>query len=503
MVTLIILDGFGYREEVYGNAIKQAGTPNLDRLLQVYPHTLLAAHGEAVGLEEGQMGGSEVGHLNIGAGRKVYQELTKLNNAIKDGSFAKNAQLVAACKHAKKNGSKLHLMGLLSNGGIHSNINHLKALVDMAEQYGLENVYIHAFMDGRDTLKDSGIDFVKEINEYVANKHAKVASVVGRVYAMDRELRWDRQQKAYDMLVHGKADNHYDTAEEAVLASYENGVFDEFMEPAIVGEGAKIEDGDSVIFFNFRADRARQITRAIAEKDVAEMPLKQLKDIYFVGLTQYNKNFKKAHAAYFPEVVENNLASIISAHGLKQLHISETTKYAHVTFFLNGGIEEAYAGEDRVLIESYNVKDFKEVPQMKAQEITDATIEAIKSVKYDFIIVNLSNADMVGHSGEMEATIQSIKVVEKCAYDIAVATLAVGGHAVITADHGNAEEMLDARGNAITAHSLNSVPFILVSDELKNVDLAKSKSLSNIAPTVLKLMGLDVPKYMDEALFWI
>lgn len=501
MVTLIILDGYGYSTKVHGNAILQAGTPNIDKLRNRYPSTILACNGRAVGLEEGQMGGSEVGHLNIGAGRVVYQDLSKINNSIRDGSFYKNEKLLKAINHAKQNNSSLHLMGLLSDGGVHSKIDHLKCLVDMAENAGLKKVYIHAFMDGRDTLKDSGINFIREIEKHCEGKSAKVKSVCGRIYAMDREKRYDRLQKAYDMLVLGRAESYFESAEEAVLESYKNNIFDEFMEPAIIGKPAKIESGDSIIFFNYRSDRARELTQAIAEQDIKEMQLVNLKNLCFVCFTQYNENFKNVELMIEPEVVTENLSKILSDHGLKQFHISETTKYAHVTFFFNGGIEKAYEGEDRKLIESYNVKDFSDVPQMRAPEITEAVVEAIMKNKYDFIIVNLSNLDMIGHTGNMEATKEAVRLVDKYAYLIALSTLSVGGDVILTADHGNADVMLDDDNNVVTSHSMNPVELILISEKYKYEKLKSGKSLTSIAPTVLKLLNLPIPEFMDEPLF--
>ena len=490
MVTLVVMDGFGYREEEHGNAIKSAGTPFLDKLKQAYPFTTLHCSGEYVGLEKGQMGGSEVGHLNMGAGRVVYQDLTKINNHIKSGEFFQNKVLIGAIEHIKKTGGKLHLMGLLSDGGIHSSLNHLKALIDFADKNGVK-ACIHAFTDGRDTLKNSGINFAKQITDY-AKDRAKIVSITGRIYAMDRENRFDRVQKAYDALVLGKAENYYTDIDQAFNDSYNDGVFDEFIQPTIIGKAQKIESGDSVIFFNFRSDRARELTGAIAEHNINQMQLANIYNLYFVCMTEYNKDFKNVHVAFQPEIVEDNLAKILSDNNLKQFHISETTKYAHVTFFFNGGIEKAYPGEDRVLIESENVIDFSQTPNMKAVEITEKTMHALAENKYDFVIVNLSNADMVGHTGNFEATKQAIKIVDKCAYLIALSTLAVGGDVIITADHGNADFMYDEKGNIITSHSLSKVPFYLVSEKHKKAKLKKDGALCNIAPTILKLLNIKV-----------
>ena len=497
MVTLVILDGFGISEKVKGNAIKLAGTPNLDNL-NIYPHATLLASGSAVGLVDGQMGNSEVGHLNLGAGRIVYQDLPKIDNAIKTGEFFKNPAICKTIEHVKNNKSNLHLMGLLSDGGVHSHINHLFAIVDMAKIMGVENVYIHCILDGRDTLKDSGIEFVKRLENHIKGK-AKIVSVTGRVYTMDRENRWERVKNAYDMMVFGKSEKHFENAKDAVKDSYNNKIFDEFMLPTTVGDIKTIQDGDGVIFYNYRTDRAREITTAITEKDFDKFKTKRFKNLCFCTMTEYDEKLKNVVIAYPPEKIENNLSAIISQKGMKQFHISETTKYAHVTFFFNGGIEKPNKNENRKLIESENVQDFSQTPNMKAFEITEHVIDAIQSKKYDFILVNLSNADMLGHTGNLEATIHTIKVVDKCAYDIAMATLAVGGDCVITADHGNAELMIDDNGQVITSHTTNPVPVWLVSEKYKNAKLKDGK-LCNVAPTILKLLGIEIPKEMENSL---
>ncbi len=498
MVTLIILDGFGINKNKYGNAIKLGGTPYLDKL-NIYPHTTLLASGEAVGLNAGQMGNSEVGHLNLGAGKVVYQDLPRIDNAIKSGKFFKNEALNKTIDHVLRHNSSLHIMGLLSNGGVHSHINHLYALVDMANKKGVENIYVHAILDGRDTLKNSGINFVKNFEKRVDGK-AQIVSICGRVYTMDRENRWDRIEKAYDMMALGQAERYYTSATKAVEDSYNEGVFDEFMLPTIIGKAKTIDSYDGVIFYNFRTDRAREITRAFTQENFKEFETKKLHDLCFCCMTEYDETFKNVLVAFPPEKIENNLSSIISKAGLKQFHISETTKYAHVTFFFNGGIEKPYDGEDRKLIESENVQDFSVVPKMKAYEITDEVLNQIVTKKYDFILVNLSNADMIGHTGNIEATKEAIRVVDKCAYAMALATLVAGGDCIITADHGNAEEMLDKKGNSITSHSSNPVPLWLVSEKHKKAKLKKGK-LCNVAPTVLKLLGIKVPEFMEQPLF--
>ncbi len=498
MVTLCILDGFGINENEQGNAIKLQGTPNLNKLNE-YPTTTLQASGLAVGLTEGQMGNSEVGHLNLGAGRVIYQDLPKINNEIANGNFFKNPAFLEVMNHVLNNNSNLHLMGLLSDAGVHAHINHLKALVEMANVLGIKNIYIHALTDGRDTLPNKGVLYVKEIESAVGNK-AKIASISGRVYAMDRENRWDRIKQYYDVIVNGVAKYESESAVGAVNQSYEKGVFDEFIEPTIVLKDVTLNDGDGFIFYNYRTDRAREITNAITQKDFKEFETKKLKNFKYCCMTEYSKDFKDVLIAYPPENVEDNLSAIISNYGLKQFHTSETTKYAHVTFFFNGGIEKAYKGEDRKLIDSVDVKNFSEVPNMRSYEITEEVVNAIQSKKYDFILVNLSNPDMIGHTGDLNAAIEAIKAVDECAYKIAEETLKIGGDCIITADHGNCEEMVDKDGNVLTQHTTNPVPLWLVSDKYKDVKL-KTGKLANVAPTVLKLLNKQIPSNMEDPLF--
>ena len=499
MITLCILDGFGINESEVGNAIKLQGTPNLKELSKQYPYTTLEASGLFVGLPDGQMGNSEVGHLNLGAGRVVYQDLPKIDNAIKTGDFFKNPAFLKTISHVKLNNSALHLIGLVSPGGIHSHINHLKALVDLAYKNGLKHVFIHAITDGRDTLVDSGINYLKEIEDYAKGK-AKIATISGRVYTMDRENRWDRIKKAYDMLVYGNAEHSYSSVTECMQSNYKRKVFDEFIEPSIIGGGATIADGDGVIFFNYRTDRAREITNALSQKSFDKFEHKRYENLAYCCMTEYSADFKDVFIAYPPEVIEDNLSAIISKNGLRQFHTSETTKYAHVTFFFNGGIEKAYPGEDRKLIDSYNVQNYAETPQMRAPEITDAVVEAIKSKKYDFVLVNISNPDMLGHTGNLEKAIESIAVTDECVKRMVDATLEAGAEMIVTADHGNCEEMLDKKGNVLTQHTTNPVPLWLVSEKHKNIKL-KTGKLANVAPTVLKLLGLTKPNTMEEPLF--
>lgn len=499
MVTLLILDGFGINKSKTGNAIKLSGTPNLKKLNN-FPQTTLLASGEAVGLTKGQMGNSEVGHLNLGAGKIVYQDLPRINNSINSGEFFSNPAFTKVINHVKKNNSSLHLMGLLSNGGVHSHINHLIALTKLAENNGIKNVYVHAIFDGRDTLRDSGIKFVKQFEKEHFGS-AKIVSISGRVYTMDRERRYDRVKKAYDMYVYGKAEYKFATATEAVKQSYTNEVYDEFFEPTIIGEAKTINDNDGFIFFNFRTDRAKEITEAITnQNNFNEFKTKKFKNLCYVCMTEYSSDFKNVLVAFPPEKINNNLSKIISDNGLKQLHTSETTKYAHVTFFFNGGIETPNKNEDRKLIDSINIKDYSSTPKMRAYEITDEVIKAINSKNYGFILVNISNPDMIGHTGNLNAAIEAIKATDECAYKIAQACLNVGGSCIITADHGNAEEMIDKNENILTQHTTNPVPLWLVSEKYKNVKL-KSGKLCNVAPTVLKLLNIPIPSYMEEPLF--
>ncbi len=500
MVTLIILDGFGISKEKFGNAITSAGTPNLDKLIRMYPNTTLKASGNAVGLPEGQMGNSEVGHLTLGGGRVILQDLMKIDNDIKTKAFFNNKNLLKALNHAKEKNSALHIMGLLSDGGVHSHINHLFAIIDMAKQNGLKKVYIHAFLDGRDTLYNSGKGYIQQLEDKLKGTDYKIASLSGRIYAMDREQRYERLQKAYNVLIYGE--NYKDeSALDAIEDSYKQGVYDEFVEPILLVKDATIKDDDSVIFFNYRSDRARELTSALTDENFNHFKTKKFKNLLFSPMEEYSAEFKKLNVIYPPETIEDNLSAIISKNGLKQFHIAETTKYAHVTFFFNGGIEKPYEGEDRKLIESIDTQDFSYYPKMRAIEITEATLDAIASAKYDFVLVNYSNPDMIGHTGNFEATKQAIACVEKQAYALALATLMAGGDCIITADHGNAEYMIDKNGKKITSHTTNPVPVILVSERYKKVRLKRGCSIANIAPTVLKLLNLEIPSTMEKSLF--
>ncbi len=493
--ALMILDGFGFRKDSEGNAVRLAGTPNIDALMKEYPNTLIGASGLSVGLPDGQMGNSEVGHLNIGAGRIVYQELTRITKAIEDGDFFENPELIEAMD-AVKSGGSLHLMGLLSDGGVHSHNTHLYALVEMAKKRGVKNIYIHCFMDGRDVPPDSGRDYIAELEKKLKEIGAgKIATVSGRYYAMDRDNRWERVKKAYDAIAKAEG-NHFDSAEEAMAASYKEGVLDEFVVPCVIGEGNPIANGDSVIFFNFRPDRARQITRALTQADFDGFDREQL-DIRFVCMTQYDKTFSNVQVAYKPQTLKNTLGEYLAKKGLKQFRIAETEKYAHVTFFFNGGVEKPNEGEDRVLIPSPKVATYDLQPEMSAYEVCEKACELIRSHKYDVMILNFANPDMVGHTGVLEAAEKAVKTVDECVGKVVHAIKEVGGQVMITADHGNAELMIDPdTGGAFTAHTTNPVPFILVADDYKDAKLRQDGILADLAPTMLDLLNLEKPDEM-------
>ena len=498
MVTLIILDGLGIRKNTFGNAVAKSGLPHLSKLFKKYPYTLLKASGNAVGLPEGQMGNSEVGHFTMGTGQIVFQDLERINQAIKSGDFAKNEALNKALKFAEDNNSNFHVMGLVSNGGVHSSLEHLDAILEQSKKYNIKNVYIHAITDGRDTPIQSGINFLNELNEKIAGTNIKIASICGRVYAMDREQRYKRVEKAYKLYTEGVGNVAKDF-KEGLEKSYANGKNDEFVEPIIIEKEGIIKNNDSVLFFNFRSDRAREISTAFTDKDFNKFKVKKFKNLMYSCMTEYSSELSHLNTLFPPVHIENNLSSIISKAGLKQYHIAETTKYAHVTFFFNGGIEEANKNEDRKLIDSIAVQDFSFFPQMRANEITLELLEVIASQKYDFHLVNYSNPDMVGHTGNFNSAVEAVNSVDKNAYAIALATLMAGGTCIITADHGNAEVMFDENGNKVTSHTTNLVPFCIVSDKKYKIKL-KNGGLSNIAPTVLKIMGLDIPKEMDKPL---
>lgn len=497
LTMLMILDGFGINENEKGNAVKLANTPNIDKLMKTCPTTQIYTSGMQVGLPDGQMGNSEVGHTNIGAGRIVYQELTKITKSIEDGDFFSIPELVEAIENCKKNHSKLHILGLLSDGGVHSHIRHLFALLELAKRKDFEDVYVHCFLDGRDTPPASGESYIAKLEEKMKEKGVgKIASISGRFYAMDRDKRWQRVQKAYDALVNGVG-NKATSAISAIEASYQKEVFDEFVEPTVIYSGdspvATIQNNDSVIFFNFRPDRAREITRTLVDPDFKEFETKKMK-LYFVCFRQYDETIPNVEIAFKPETLKNTFGEYISNLGLTQLRIAETEKYAHVTFFFNGGEEKQYPGEDRILVPSPKVETYDMQPEMSAEEVTVKVVEAIKSGKYNVIILNYANPDMVGHTGSLEAAIKAIEKIDDCVQRVVDAVKEQGGELLITADHGNAEQMIDYKtGEPHTAHTTNPVPLILVGkDDVK----LKSGKLADIAPTMLDMMGIEKPEQM-------
>ena len=494
---LMILDGFGKNENKNGNAISIANTPVIDDLMKKCPVTEIHTSGLDVGLPEGQMGNSEVGHTNIGAGRIVYQELTRITKQIEEGDFFSNPELVEAIENCKKNHSKLHVMGLLSDGGVHSHIRHLYAILELAKRKDFEEVYVHCFLDGRDTPPTSAETYITELQKKMQEKGiGKIASIMGRFYAMDRDKRWDRIEKAYNALVKGEGEKE-SSATIAIEKSYQKEVFDEFVEPTLICNNdipiATIKKNDSVIFFNFRPDRAREITRAIVDKDFSAFE-RTFFPVYFVCFTQYDETMPNVKIAFKPTSIKNTFGEYISKKGLTQLRIAETEKYAHVTFFFNGGEEKQYPGEDRILVPSPKVETYDLKPEMSANEVTEKVIEAIKSEKYDSIILNYANPDMVGHTGNLEAAIKAIETIDTCVGKVVSAMKEKNGVIIITADHGNAEQMIDyTTGDPHTAHTTNVVPLILVG--MDNVKV-KSGKLADLAPTLLDIMGLEKPEEM-------
>ncbi|MGL5316129.1 MAG: 2,3-bisphosphoglycerate-independent phosphoglycerate mutase [Peptostreptococcaceae bacterium] len=498
-IALIIMDGFGESKIVEGNAVLNANTPNLDKIVAENPHTLIAASGMDVGLPEGQMGNSEVGHTNIGAGRIVYQDLTRVSKSIADGDFFTNEVLVEAMNNAK-NGA-LHLMGLLSNGGVHSHVDHLKALIKMAKEQGVENVFVHAFTDGRDVAPTSALEFIEDVENYMNEVGVgKFASVSGRYYAMDRDKRWERVQLAYEAMVAGKG-NTATSAKEAIEKSYADDKVDEFVLPTVIVEEngqpvGLIKENDSIIFGNFRPDRAREITRALVCDEFVGFERPCMKT-FFVCLTTYDVTIKNVHVAFKPQSLENTLGEYLAKNGKTQLRTAETEKYAHVTFFFNGGVEEANEGEERLLVPSPKVATYDLQPEMNAPELTEKVLASIEEDKFDFIVLNYANPDMVGHTGVVEAAIKAVETVDTCVGKIVDKIVEKGGCALITADHGNAELMQDPETKTtITAHSTNPVPFIVVGNEYKTAKLRDGGRLSDIAPTVLDMMNLEKPEQM-------
>ncbi|MFJ9501418.1 2,3-bisphosphoglycerate-independent phosphoglycerate mutase [Brevibacillus centrosporus] len=499
-VALLIVDGFALRDETYGNAVAQAKKPNFDRYWNHYPHATLEASGLAVGLPEGQMGNSEVGHLNIGAGRVVYQDLTRITKSIREGEFFENETLLDAFRHVKENNKQLHLFGLLSDGGVHSHIAHLFAILEMAKKQNFEKVYIHGFLDGRDVSPDSAVGYIEDLQAKIAEIGVgKIATVQGRYYAMDRDKRWERIEKAYRAMVYADAP-HYQDPIKAVKESYEKSIMDEFVMPtAIVDEQgapvAAIQDGDAIIFYNFRPDRAIQISQAFTNEDFRgfDRGEKRPRNLHFVCLTHFSESVD-GYVAYKPSNLDNTLGEVLSQQGLKQLRIAETEKYPHVTFFFSGGREQEFPGETRILIPSPKVATYDLQPEMSAIELTDAVVAEIEADNFDAIILNFANCDMVGHSGLMEPTIKAVETVDACLGRVVEAITAKGGVAVITADHGNADLMLDPAGRPITSHSTYPVPVIVTKE---GVTLREDGILADLSPTLLALLGVPQPTEMS------
>ena len=500
--SIIIMDGFGINEKHEGNAIYASGTPRLKELWANYPHTQIGASGLDVGLPDGQMGNSEVGHLNMGAGRIVYQELTRITKSIQDGDFFENPALLKACDNAKGEGKALHVYGLVSTGGVHSHITHLYALLELAKRQNVERVFVHCFTDGRDVSPTSAKGFIADLEEKMKEIGVgKIADITGRFYAMDRDFAWDRVSQAYAMLVNGVG-KKYRSASELIEDSYANGVTDEFIVPSVItdenGEPiGTIKKGDSIIFFNFRPDRAREITRSFIYEDFDSFErVGGWVNPVYVGFTQYDETFTGWDVAFRPAKYENTFGEYVSKLGLKQLRIAETQKYAHVTFFFNGGVELENEGEDRVLIPSPRIATFDMQPEMSAYEVTEEAEKRIKSGKYDLMILNFANCDMVGHTGVMDAAVKAVDTVDECVGRLADVIRSIGGMAIITADHGNADVMITEDGKPFTAHTTNPVPFILLDDENKDVKLADGGILADVVPTLLDVMEVEQPKEM-------
>jgi len=498
-VALIILDGFGLRSEEQGNAVAHAKKPNYDRYWSTYPHTTLTACGEAVGLPEGQMGNSEVGHLNIGAGRIVYQDLTRISKSIRDGEFYDNTTLIGAVRYAKENGKKLHLYGLLSDGGVHSHINHLFALLALAKKEGLDDVYIHAFLDGRDVAPDSAKRYMEQLQNKIAEVGVgRIATVQGRYYAMDRDKRWERTEKSYRAMVYGEGPQYTDPMQ-AIIESYEKSVFDEFVMPTVIvkPDGSPVglvESGDAVVFFNFRPDRAIQLSQVFTNKDFRGFDRgdKCPTDLYYVCLTLFSETVE-GFVAYKPKDLDNTLGEVVAQQGLKQLRIAETEKYPHVTFFFSGGRDVELPGETRILIPSPKVATYDLQPEMSAYEVAAAAVAEIEAERQDVIILNFANPDMVGHSGLLAPTVKAIEATDDCLGKVVEAIVAKGGVVCITADHGNADVVTNPDGTRNTAHTTNPVPFIVVRS---GVTLREGGILADIAPTLLDLLQVQQPEQM-------
>ena len=491
---LMILDGWGIGKHGAGDVIYNTPTPYLDYLTAVSAHSQLQASGEDVGLPDGQMGNSEVGHLNIGAGRVVYQDLVKINRACKDGSIMENPEIKRAFGYAKETGKKVHLMGLTSNGGVHSSLDHLLKLLEISKEYGLKNTFVHCFMDGRDTDPKSGIGFIRQLTDECQKNDAAIASIVGRFYAMDRDKRWERVKEAYDLLVEGKG-KQADDMVKAMEESYADDVTDEFIKPINnkTVDGT-IEEGDVVIFINFRNDRAKELTVVLTQQDMPEQGMHTIKDLQYFCMTPYDANFKGVHILFPKENVDDTLGEYLSRMGKKQLHTAETEKYAHVTFFFNGGREAPFENEDRILVPSPKVATYDLKPEMSAYEVKDKLVGAINTQEYDFIVVNFANGDMVGHTGVYNAIAKAVWAVDQCVREVIEAAKANDYEAIIIADHGNADNAINPDGTPNTAHSLNPVPFIYVTDN--NSATVKDGRLADVAPSILHIMGLEQPADM-------
>lgn len=491
---LMILDGWGIGNHTKSDAIFETPTPYWDSLIANYPNSQLQASGENVGLPDGQMGNSEVGHQNIGAGRILYQDLVKINKSIKDGSIYENPEVKNAFSYAKETGKNIHFMGLTSTGGVHSSLNHIFALCDIAKKYELENVFVHCFMDGRDTDPQSGKGFVEQVEKHCTESTGKVVSVIGRYYAMDRDKNWDRIKLAYDLLVKGEG-KQVTSMTDAIQESYDEGVTDEFIKPINNSTvDGTIKEGDVVIFFNYRPDRAKEITIAFTQKDMPEAGLQTIKDLQYYCMTPYDSSFTGIHVLFRKDNVTNTLGEYLSNLGKKQLHIAETEKYAHVTFFFNGGREQPYEGEDRILVPSPKVATYDLKPEMSAYEVKAKLVEAINTNKYDFIVVNYANGDMVGHTGVYSAIQKACVAIDECVMDTVEACKANDYEVIIIADHGNADNAINSDGTPNTAHSLNPVPFVYVTAN-KNAKV-KNGVLADVAPSILKIMGLPQPEEM-------
>ena len=492
---LMILDGWGIGDQGKDDVIFNTPTPYWDYLVKTYPHSQLQASGENVGLPDGQMGNSEVGHLNIGAGRVVYQDLVKINLACRDNSIMKNPEIVSAFTYAKENGKNIHFMGLTSDGGVHSSLDHLFKLCDISKEYGIENTYVHCFMDGRDTDPKSGKGFIEQLEAHCAKSAGKIASIIGRYYAMDRDKRWERVKEAYDLLVNGVGKKASDMVQ-AMQESYDEGITDEFIKPiANANVDGTIKEGDVVIFFNYRNDRAKELTVVLTQQDMPEAGMHTIPGLQYYCMTPYDASFKGVHILFDKENVMNTLGEYLATKGLKQHHIAETEKYAHVTFFFNGGRETPYENEDRILVPSPKVATYDLKPEMSAYEVKDKLVAAINENKYDFIVVNYANGDMVGHTGIYEAIEKAVVAVDACVKETVEAAKAQGYEAIIIADHGNADHALNEDGTPNTAHSLNPVPCVYVTEN-KDAKVENGR-LADVAPTILKIMGLEVPAEMN------